>query len=126
MPPVSREIITDCLAFTGALAPQIDRLDGEVRARAKADPRVKILTALPGVGQYTALVMLAETGDITRFPCPQARQPGRADPDSPRIRPHRPARAHLQDGMCRERARPGRLGGLSWWWPEGWICTGVS
>ena len=68
MPPVSREIITDCLAFTGALAPQIDRLDGEVRARAKADPRVKILTALPGVGQYTALVMLAETGDITRFP----------------------------------------------------------
>jgi len=126
MPPVSREIITDCLAFTGALAPQIDRLDGEVRARAKADPRVKILTALPGVGQYTALVMLAETGDITRFPCPQARQPGRADPDSPRIRPHRPARAHLQDGMCRERARPGRLGGRSWWWPEGWICTGVS
>jgi transposase len=38
-----------------------------VRARAKADPRVAILTALPGVGQFTALVMLAEIGDITRF-----------------------------------------------------------
>ena len=47
LPPVSREIVTDCLAFTGALAPQIDRLDAEVRARAKADPRIKILTALP-------------------------------------------------------------------------------
>jgi transposase len=67
LPPVSREIITDCLAFIDALAPQIDRLDGEVRARAKADPRVKVLTTLPGVGQFTALVMLAEIGDITRF-----------------------------------------------------------
>ena len=64
---MSREIVTGCLAFTGALAPQIDRLDGEVRARAKAGPRVGILTALPGVGQFTALVMLAEIGDITRF-----------------------------------------------------------
>jgi len=67
LPPVSREIITDCVAFIDALAPQIDRLDSEVRARAKADPRVKVLTALPGAGQFTALVMLAEIGDITRF-----------------------------------------------------------
>src|SRR6266516_2570202 len=68
LPPVSREIVTDCLAFTGALAPQIDRLDGELRRHAKADPRVKALTALPGVGQFTALVIVAEVGDITRFP----------------------------------------------------------
>jgi transposase len=67
LPPVSREIITDSLASLDALAVTIDRLDGEVRARAKADPRVKILTALPGIGQFTALVMLAEIGDITRF-----------------------------------------------------------
>ncbi len=66
-PPVSREIITDCLAFIDALAPQIDRLDGELRTRAKADPRVRALTVLPGVGQYTALVIVAEAGDITRF-----------------------------------------------------------
>jgi transposase len=67
LPPVSREIITDCLAFTGALAPQIDRIDGELRQRAKADPRVRALTVLPGVGQFTALVIVAEVGDITRF-----------------------------------------------------------
>ena len=67
LPAASREIITDCLAFIDALAPQIGRLDGEVRARAKADPRVKVLTTLPGIGQFTALVMLAEIGDITRF-----------------------------------------------------------
>jgi transposase len=67
LPPVSREIVTDSLASLDALAVTIERLDAEVRARAKADPRVKVLTALPGVGEFTALVMLAEIGDITRF-----------------------------------------------------------
>jgi transposase len=61
LPAVSREVVADCLAV-------IDRIDGELRAHAKADPRVKTLTTLPGVGQFTALVMLAEIGDISRFP----------------------------------------------------------
>ena len=30
-------------------------------------PWVKVLTQLPGVGPFTALVLLAEIGDITRF-----------------------------------------------------------
>jgi transposase len=68
LPAVSREIVADCLAVIDGLAPVIDRIDGELRAHAKADPRVKTLTALPGVGQFTALVMVAEIGDITRFP----------------------------------------------------------
>jgi transposase len=50
------------------LAPLTRQLDGQLRQHAKADPRVKLLTALPGAGQFTALVMLAEIGDITRFP----------------------------------------------------------
>ena len=67
LPVVSREIVTDCLAFIDALAPLIDRLDDELHRHAKADPRVKVLTTLPGVGEFTALVILAEIGDITRF-----------------------------------------------------------
>jgi transposase len=67
LPPVSREIVTDCLASIDALAPVIDRLDGELHQRAKADPRVKVLMTLPGVGEFTALVLLAEIGDIGRF-----------------------------------------------------------
>ena len=35
--------------------------------QARRDPRVKVLTQLPGVGPFTALVLLAEIGDITRF-----------------------------------------------------------
>src|SRR5881392_1564618 len=58
LPPVSREIVADCLAVIDALAVLIERLDGELHKHAKADPRVKTLTTLPGVGQFTALVML--------------------------------------------------------------------
>src|SRR5215467_14419627 len=68
LPAASREIVSDCLAVIDGLAPLIDRIDGELRRHAKADSRVKTLTTLPGVGQFTALVMLAEIGDITRFP----------------------------------------------------------
>jgi transposase len=67
LPVVSREIVTDCLAFTGALAPVIGRIDAELRQHAKADPRVKVLTTLPGIGQFTALMMVAGIGDISRF-----------------------------------------------------------
>src|SRR6266487_411132 len=68
LPATSREVVADCLAVIDGLAPAIDRIDGELRAHAKADPRVKTLTTLPGVGQFTALVMVAEIGDISRFP----------------------------------------------------------
>ena len=68
LPATSREIITDCLAVIDALAVLIDRIDGELHQHAKADPRVKVLRELPGVGEFIALVMVAEIGDITRFP----------------------------------------------------------
>src|SRR6266568_751365 len=66
LPAASREIVTDCLAVIDGLAPVIDRIDAQLRLHAKADPRVKVLTTLPGVGQFTALVMVAEIGDITK------------------------------------------------------------
>ena len=59
--------MTDCLAVIDGLAPLTGRIDGELRQHAKADPRVKVLTTLPGAGEFTALMMLAEIGDITRF-----------------------------------------------------------
>ena len=68
LPAASREIITDCLAVIDGLAPA-DRPDRRRAApHAKADPRVKVLRTLPGVGEFTALVMVAEIGDISRFP----------------------------------------------------------
>src|SRR6266699_5581934 len=43
LPATSREIVTDCLAVIDGLVPLIDRIDGELHAHAKADPRVKVL-----------------------------------------------------------------------------------
>ena len=54
--------MADCLAVIDGLAPVTGRIDGELRLHATADPRVKVLTTLPGVGQFTALVMLARPG----------------------------------------------------------------
>ena len=67
LPAVSRELIGDDLGLIDALQERIDRLDGEICQRARSDPRVKILTQLPGVGPFTALMILAEVGDVSRF-----------------------------------------------------------
>jgi transposase len=67
LPAASREVVDDDLALTGALEVRIDRLDQEIRQRARSDPRVKVLTQLPGAGPFTALVILAEIGDVSRF-----------------------------------------------------------
>jgi transposase len=67
LPAVSAEVTGDALALIDALESVTGRLDAEIRGHARSDPRVKVLTALPGVGPFTALVMLAEIGDITRF-----------------------------------------------------------
>ena len=67
LPPASRQVIDDDLTLIDALAGPIAALDAQARQRAKTEPGVKVLTQLPGVGEFTALVILAETGDITRF-----------------------------------------------------------
>jgi transposase len=67
LPAVSRELVGDDLGLIGALQERIDRLDWEIRQRARSDPRVKVLTQLPGIGPFTALVILAEIGEVSRF-----------------------------------------------------------
>jgi hypothetical protein len=67
LPAVSRELVEDDLGVIGALQDRIDRLDWDIRQRARSGPRIKVLTQLPGIGPFTALVILAEVGDISRF-----------------------------------------------------------
>src|SRR6266566_2121301 len=40
----------------------------ELEQRAKADDRVEVLTQIRGVGRYTAMLIIAEVGEIERFP----------------------------------------------------------
>jgi transposase len=68
LPPAPRVIIDDCLAVIDQLIPIITRLERDLLAHAKPDPRVQALMALPGIGRITAMTLVAEIGDIARFP----------------------------------------------------------
>ena len=101
LPPASREIVTDCLAVIDGLAPVTGRIDGELHQHARGDPRVKALRTLPGVGEFTALVMVAEIGDITRFG--SARKLASWAGLTPTVRgpgPQSPAREHPGQGSA--------------------------
>jgi transposase len=63
-----RAIIEDCCGLLDALAAPIGRLEREITTLAKPDPRVQALMVLPGVGRLTAMTLVAEIGDIARFP----------------------------------------------------------
>jgi transposase len=68
LPATPRAIVEDCCGLLDALAPPIARLERQIAALAKPDPRVQALMALPGVGRLTAMTLVAEIGDIDRFP----------------------------------------------------------
>jgi transposase len=68
LPPIHQEIVNDCLALIDALAVPVRRLDREIRELAKPDPRVEALQRVPGIGRLTAMTLVAEIGDIGRFP----------------------------------------------------------
>ncbi|HKH94583.1 MAG TPA: IS110 family transposase [Gemmatimonadaceae bacterium] len=47
---------------------EIDLLAGEIDERATVDDRVAVLCQIRGIGRYTAMLIIAEVGEIERFP----------------------------------------------------------
>jgi transposase len=68
LPRLQHTIVNDCLALIDALAVPIVRIEREIRVLAKPDVRVEALQQLPGIGRLTAMMLVAEIGDIRRFP----------------------------------------------------------
>jgi transposase len=56
------------LARLDLLAGQLAELDREIRRRVKASAVAQALEEIPGIGPFIALLLIAEIGDITRFP----------------------------------------------------------
>ena len=50
---------------------EIDTTTAEIEQRPQADDRVEVLTQIRGVGRYTAMLIIAEIGDIHRSPTPR-------------------------------------------------------
>lgn len=65
---VYRLALDGYLACLDCVAGEIKRVTGVIRARLKPDPRAESLMSAPGVGHLSAYLLLAEIGDIGRFP----------------------------------------------------------
>lgn len=63
-----RQRVDSLLALIDDFDREIETVTVEVDARAKADERVEVLTQIRGVGPYTAMLVIAEVGDVSRFP----------------------------------------------------------
>jgi transposase len=63
-----RRRLDSLLALIDDFDREIDQTTREIEQRAKADDRVDVLTQIRGVGRYTAMLIIAEVGEIDRFP----------------------------------------------------------
>jgi transposase len=63
-----RRRVDSLLALIDDFDREIETVTEEVDACAKADERVDVLTQIRGVGPYTAMLVIAEVGDVSRFP----------------------------------------------------------
>ena len=60
-------IVKGQLAILETLEEQIRLLEDKIAAIAVDDPQVKLLMTMPGIGYFTASMLVAEIGDINRF-----------------------------------------------------------
>jgi Transposase IS116/IS110/IS902 family len=93
------------------LADEIARLEAVIAGLLEDHQGYRAVRALPGIGPVVGAVIVAEIGDITRFPrpaelCSWAGLTPRHRESDIKVQP----RAHHQDGMC-ERNRSARSGG---------------
>ena len=56
------------LAVISSLNRQINSVSSTIRKEAKEGESTKLLMTIPGIGYYSALLILSEIGDVARFP----------------------------------------------------------
>src|SRR5271166_326062 len=64
----TRRRIESILSLIDDFDRELASTTGEIEACAKADERVPMLCQIRGVGAYTAMLIIAEVGEISRFP----------------------------------------------------------
>jgi transposase len=77
---------------------RIRRLEEEIEKAASENPQARLLMTIPGVGAYSALTILAEIWDISRFRSPSTCAPTQALSRACTSRAAREARTHQQGG----------------------------
>jgi transposase len=59
--------INECLSMIAALDERIREVSSELKRKAAENEDVELLMSAPGIGRFSALAILAEIGDISRF-----------------------------------------------------------
>jgi transposase len=66
--PAPRDRLDSLLTLIDDFTREIDHTSEEIERRARQDPYVDVLCQIRGIGRYLAMLIIAEIGDITRFP----------------------------------------------------------
>ena len=64
-------ILQSALGLIDALDKELKALEGELCAQAKTMPQVRLLLGVPGLDVVSIMTILAEIGDVQRFPSPK-------------------------------------------------------
>lgn len=72
LPEVARTTVDTYLRLISQLNEAIAEQERELVGMAMSDDRARWLQTIPGIGAYSAMVILAELGDIRRFPTKRA------------------------------------------------------
>jgi transposase len=67
LPRVACESVAVCLRLIDEYGAEIQKQNLQLGEKAKTDERVPWLTSIPGIGEVSAMMLLAEIGDIARF-----------------------------------------------------------
>ena len=67
LPAQARETVDACLRMIDHYGEEIQRQNLQLRGKANQDERVPWLLTIPGIGEVSAMMLLAEIGDIARF-----------------------------------------------------------
>lgn len=65
---VHQHLLDDHLLMIDTLDERVQTSNHLISVWAKGDPCARLLTTMPGIGEYSAAVIVAEIGDVTRFP----------------------------------------------------------
>jgi transposase len=72
LPPEAREAVDTYTGLIDQVGQHIQRQEQRLKDLAGNDPRVKWLASIPGVGTYSAMIILSEIGEVERFSSPKA------------------------------------------------------
>ncbi len=72
LPPPGRESVNVCLRLLDGYSEEIQKQTLPLSEQAKQDQRAQWLMTIPGIGECSAMMLLAEIGEIERFPDKEA------------------------------------------------------